>query len=134
MKERLLILSIPILIFASCNKKEIYSTRVGFYFEDKQAKSDMAYDLYIDNQYAGKINVYNEEPEDTALLLFRTLDNKRHEIDVRQDGNYLSATYLQITKKKTCSGTNKNKALKVSGVNGAKYHEDTGYSVYGVFK
>ena len=132
----MLILSLPVLLIASCNKKETTLTKVGFYFEDKNATGDMYYDLYIDDQYQGKIAVYKEEPTDTSMLLFVTLDGNRHDIDVKSGNVLLTANYLEITKKKTCSGTNKQKALQVNGGNGAKYRQDSdkNYAVYAAFK
>lgn len=136
MKKLLLILSIPVLLLASCNKKNATYTKVAFYFEDKNATGDISYDLYIDDKYEGKIPVYSAEPTDTSMFLFRTLNDDRHEIDVKKESTYLSATYLQITKNKTSSGTNKAKALKVTGMNGSKYRQDSDnpYSVYAPFK
>lgn len=136
MKNVLLLLSISLFLFASCNKKENTVTKVGFYFENKNVADDISYDLYIDDQYEGKIGVYREEPSDTSLLLFRMLDDKKHDIDVKLNGVYLSTTYLQISKRKTCSGTNTRKSQRVHGMNGAKYREGTqkGFSVYAPFQ
>lgn len=136
MKKLLLILTLPIFLFASCNKKESTLTKVGFYFEDKNATGDMSYDLYIDDKFEGKINVCSDEPTDPSLFLFVTLDSKRHDIDVKDGSTLLTASYLEITKKKTCSGTNKNKTLQVNGNNGFRYRKDSNkdYAVFAAFK
>lgn len=136
MNKLFLIGFLPALMLASCNKKVERTTRVGFYFEDKMAKGDISYDLYIDNNYEGKINVYNEEPADTSLLLFRILDDNKHFIDIKNGTVLLHASYLQITKNKTSSGTNKIKSQMVTGINGSRYREEKqkGYSVYTPFK
>ena len=120
----------------SCNKIENTYKRVGFYCEAKQTASDLSYDLYIDDQYQGKINVLAGEPEDTSLLLFTMLDSKQHIIDVKSNGKLLNATYLQVTKNKVSSGTNRAKTLHVSGVNGWKCHSvpNKSYMIYAAFK
>lgn len=132
MKKILFLFCLPAAVFLSCNKKNATYTRVGFYVEDKTASGDVAYDLYIDEHYEGKVHVLSATPADTALLLFKVLDDSRHEIAVRNRNLYLNASYLEITKSKTSSGTSKISGQKVSGINGFRYVKETSKN-YGVF-
>ncbi|MCC7030609.1 MAG: hypothetical protein IT257_09905 [Chitinophagaceae bacterium] len=132
MKKLLFLFCLPAVLFLSCNKKNRTYTRVGFYVEDKTASGDVAYDLYIDERYEGKVQVLSAPPADTAFLLFKVLDDSRHEITVRNGNLYLNASYLEITKHKTSSGSSKCNGQKVSGINGWKYVKDADKS-YGVF-
>lgn len=113
----------------SCNKKgDCTSTKVGFYVMDTASYPEpKTYDLYVDNVYRGKIHglKYTAGCGD-SMLLYLTLDSKRHEVDVRNGaGELVNAEYLQLTETKCSSGSGKNSG-KVSGGHGSSLMKKTG--------
>ncbi len=108
MRTTLLILFIAAGLFSSCQKPKNTQTRVGFYVlkpNYKQTNDGSEYDLYIDQQYRGKLQVSLTETTDGALFNFQTLDTKRHLIEVQKNNTKVSSTYLQISDWLAATGT-----------------------------
>jgi len=134
MKTILLSLLVAIGLLTSCQKQDLTQTRVGFYvLNPTYTPIDEGddYDLYIDQQLSGKLQVSAIETNDSTLMNFHTLDAKRHEIQVKQGNTLVSATYLQIGKCQTKSGT----SLQIGNYkNGFTYKNLTNmsYATYGI--
>lgn len=108
MRTTLLILFIATGLISSCHKPKNIQTRVGFYIlkpNYQQTNDGSEYDLYIDQQYRGKLQVSLAETTDSTLLNFQTLDTKKHIIEVQINNTKVSSTYLQISDCKTASGS-----------------------------
>lgn len=136
---KLIILTISLLGIVSCKKEKIDNTitNVGFYFEDKDAKSNepKTLNLFIDEVYKGKIYILNEEPSNKNLLLFCELDSKKHDIDIKDEsGKFIAAHGFQISKSSSYLGSGKN-SNKISGPLGAKNHQKQGedYHIFASF-
>ncbi len=136
MKTIILSLLLAIGLFTSCQKQDLTQTRVGFYVLNPTyiSPSEGAdYDLYIDQQLSGKLQVSTTETDDSSLMNFHTLDAKKHVIQVKQGNTLVSSTYLQIGKCKGASGT----GLQIGNYkNGFIYKNMTNmsYATYGIFQ
>ncbi len=100
MRTTLLILFIATGLISSCHKPKNIQTRVGFYVlkpNYQQTNDGSEYDLYIDQQYRGKLQVSLAETTDSTLFNFQTLDTKRHVIEVQINNTKVSSTYLQVS-------------------------------------
>jgi hypothetical protein len=74
-------------LFSSCEKKDPTQTRVGFYVlnaDGKHLDDEMEYNLYIDKQHKGTLEVSQFETTDKNLLNYQTLDANKHSIEVKQ--------------------------------------------------
>jgi|GEM_PF-5926990 len=142
MKNIILLSAVALLItLASCQKTIDHTkTKVGFYLNDKgiSFNEQTPYQLYIDDEYKGKIYALDYEPTDTdSKVLFYTLDSKKHEIDLKNEkGEYISTGYLQIETNKTACGAGYNKKKPVEGINGSTYNKKTenAYALYAFMK
>lgn len=79
MKTILLSLLVAIGLLTSCQKQDLTQTRVGFYvLNPTYTPIDEGddYDLYIDQQLSGKLQVSAIETNDSTLMNFHTLDAK----------------------------------------------------------
>lgn len=137
MNKILFIALATILGLCACQKQDLTLTKVGFYVIDPAYTSPQddgyVYHLYIDNQYEGGLKVSATESMDSTLMNFKTLDAKKHIIEVKKQNVKVSSTYLQIEKCGVKSGT----ANMISGYkNGATYQAPANfdYTTYGIFQ
>ncbi|MBL7766943.1 MAG: hypothetical protein JNJ58_12655 [Chitinophagaceae bacterium] len=136
MKITHLSLLLLIGLFSACKKQDLTQTRVGFYvLQPSYTSADEggAYDLYIDDQYQGKLTVSAIETDDSTIMNFQILDAKKHIIEVKQGNTAVSSTYLQISQCKGASGT----ADMIQGYkNGASYKKMSGmaFATYAIFQ
>lgn len=137
MKNILFLALVILLGFTACQKKDLTLTRVGFYVIDPNFTNPQddgyVYSLYIDNQYDGELKVSLTESMDSTLMNFKTLDAKKHIIEVKKQGTKVSSTYLQIEKCGAKSGTAN---MISSGKNGATFQAPYSYTytTYGIFQ
>lgn len=136
MKAIPFLLLIGFAFLASCKKQDLTQTQVGFYVFDTNylgANDDGGYELYIDQQFKGNLQVSATESSDANLMNMQTLDAKRHVIEVRKNNALLSSTYLQIT---GCGGKSGTHALLQGAVNGAKYRKEQGmgFATYAIMQ
>ncbi|MDI1234480.1 MAG: hypothetical protein PSX81_09375 [bacterium] len=130
-KSLFLLIVAGILVLTSCNKKDDGTrTKIGFYFSDTTSKSTepQSLNLFIDNAFKGKINRLNYEAHcGDSMLLYVTIDSKRHEVDVKNDaGEFINSEYVQIGKNKSSSGSGKNSDKVIEGVHGSSFSKLTG--------
>jgi hypothetical protein len=136
MRTTLLSLLVAIGLLSACNKKDLTMTKVGFYVLNPtytQGQDEYEYNLYIDQQYRGKLKVSTTETDDSTLMNFQTLDATKHIIKVQKGNTLVSSTYLQIGKCKGASGT----GLQIDNYkNGFIYKNMTNmsYDTYGIFQ
>lgn len=136
MKITFFSLLVAIGLFSACQKQDLTQTRVGFYVlnPDYVTPNDgYEYNLYIDHQYSGKLQVSTTETDDSTLMNFHVLDAKRHIIEVQKGTTPVSSTYVQIGKCKTKSGT----GLQIENYkNGFTFKNLTNmnYATYGIFQ
>jgi hypothetical protein len=136
MKSILLSLVVVIALFSSCQKQDLTQTRVGFYVlnPDYVAPNDgYVYNLYIDNQFSGTLQVSTTKTDDSTMMNFHTLDAQRHDIQVKKGNTLVSSTYVQIGKCQTKSGT----GLQIENYkNGFTFKNLTNmsYATYGIFQ
>ncbi len=118
MKKICLVLVTTFVLLNSCsiNDDDSLLTKVGFYYKDSKASNEevKTLNLFVDNEFKGKIGVFKEVPEE-RFLHFENLDSKTHQIDVKDDkGNYLTASYLYFKENSSGIGGGEN-ANKVNG-------------------
>lgn len=136
MRITLLSLLVAIGLLSACNKKDLTITKVGFYVLNPtytQGQDEYEYNLYIDQQYRGKLKVSKIDTDDSTLMNFQTLDATKHIIEVQKGTTPVSSTYLQIGKCKVASGT----ALQINNYkNGATFKKmnNMSYATYGIFQ
>jgi hypothetical protein len=136
MRITLLSLLVAIGLLSACNKQDLTITKVGFYVLNPtytQGQEEFDYNLYIDQQYRGKLKVSNTETDDSTLMNFQTLDATKHIIKVQKGNTLVSSTYLQIGKCQTKSGT----GLQIDNYkNGFTFKNLTNmsYATFGIFQ
>jgi len=123
-------------LFSACTKKDLTQTRVGFYIlktSPPGPHDQEAYELYIDGQYKGMLQVSAVEPSDTSLMRMETLDAERHIIQVKNVNQLLSSTYVQIGERKTACGT---WSMIQAGPNGSYFNKpnNRSYATYGIYQ
>ena len=127
MKSTLIAMILAIGFFSSCEKKDPTQTSVGFYVlnaDGKHLDDEMEYNLYIDKQHKGTLEVSQFETTDKNLLNYQTLDANKHSIEVKQGNNLVSSTYLKITSRQAASGTECNVGGSVNGGSFMKLDQD----------
>lgn len=136
MRITLLSLLVAIGLLSACNKQDLTITKVGFYVLNPtytQGQDEYDYNLYIDQQYRGKLKVSTTETDDSTLMNFQTLDATKHIIEVQKGTTPVSSTYIQIGKCQTKSGT----GLQIENYkNGFTFKNLTNmsYATYGIFQ
>lgn len=136
MRITLLSLLVAIGYLSACNKQDLTITKVGFYVLNPnytQGQDEYDYNLYIDQQYQGKLKVSTTETDDSTLMNFQTLDATKHIIEVQKGTTLVSSTYIQIGKCQTKSGT----GLQIENYkNGFTFKNLTNmsYATYGIFQ
>lgn len=136
MRITLLSLFVAICFLSACNKQDLTITKVGFYVLNPtytQGQDEYDYNLYIDQQYRGKLKVSTTETDDSTLMNFQTLDATKHIIEVQKGTTPVSSTYIQIGKCQTKSGT----GLQIENYkNGFTFKNLTNmsYATYGIFQ
>lgn len=142
MKQLIIICStlVAITLFSCKKAVDKTTTKVGFYLADSSMQNNETtlYQLFIDDEYKGKIYALNYEPTETdAKVLFYTIDSKKHDIDLKNNkGEYLSTGYLQIDKNSLSAGTGGDRKKVVEGLNGSSVNQKTEnkYALYAFMK
>ena len=136
MRITLLSLLVAVGLLSACNKQDLTITKVGFYVLNPtytQGQDEYDYNLYIDQQYRGKLKVSTTETDDSTFMNFQTLDATNHIIEVQKGTTPVSSTYIQIGKCQTKSGT----GLQIENYkNGFTFKNLTNmsYATYGIFQ
>jgi hypothetical protein len=131
--EKRILSMIEGLFYESKNLDYTPFSHIGYIPATTQGQEEYDYNLYIDQQYRGKLKVSTTETDDSTLMNFQTLDATKHIIKVQKGNTLVSSTYLQIGKCQTKSGT----GLQIDNYkNGFTFKNLTNmsYATFGIFQ